>query len=192
MRLSNRALALLTVGGALWVTGCGVQASEEWALHAPDAFPHVTRIEATNALLQRGPVLGGEVLVADRSHGLSVRSGGLLGGYGFRNIVPNRCLDVSATFVGRLSLGKPALTDSPSLRGGLGSRAELSFSEPRSLDHEELSLLIFRPELVVGFDWTTWFRDDIRYFDVSGGIGLRFAVVSDAGPPLLRFLKALL
>ncbi len=172
--------------------GCMAQATQEWAIHTPDAAPRVTRIQVGNDLVDRGLAVRAEGDLVELPSGTTMRSGGLAAGWGWTDVAPNDCLAIGISLLGRIEVGRPAMTDPSSLAAGVGSRAELALTLAKDHTNESLTLIEFRPALVFGVETTTWTRLDPRFFDASAGVGLRFGVVSEAGPPLLKWLGTLL
>ena len=187
---SRKALGLLAP--MLTLTGCMAQATHEWPIHSPDAAPRVTRIQVGNDLVNRGVVLRGDMDVVTLPEETTVRSGGIGAGYGWSDVAPNDCIAVGMMFGGRIDIGRPAMTEPSHFGAGLTSRAEISFTTPKDRKNEKLTLVALRTAVVIGVETTTWTRLDARFFDASAGIGLRFGIISEGGPPIMKWLTGLL
>ncbi|MFO0555654.1 MAG: hypothetical protein U0271_45170 [Polyangiaceae bacterium] len=193
MRVVGAALALPLMGSGLW--GCGVGVSQEWSLRHPEPAPRVSRIGVSNAIVEQGVMVGaGATLVEDRD-GVAVKSGDLHAGFGWSDLAEGECCDGSCALgvnlLGVLDVGLPPIATAKDVTAGLGGRAEIVLIQGRNRE-QELELFGFRFELVGTVDMRFWVVDGPGWFELTTGLGLRVAFVSEAGPPFARWLKALL
>ncbi len=174
----------------VFATGCAAQASEEWTTHGVDAIPRVARVELESVVIRRGAVFAGDLVVADRPEGVALRSGAISVGYGFRDVVASRVVDLGVNLLARHAIGKPTMLASRSLEGGVGPRVEVTVAEAKDPTHETFTILDVHPEVVFSVDGLGWLGPK-QFFDLTGGVGLRVSIDSAARAPLTRFLRSL-
>lgn len=189
-RLVGVATAALLVSGA----GCGVGATQGYSLYDRDGVPRTTRVAIENELIEQGATYGAAVAFAEQPRQTEFRHVEGFAGYGWGALAGNDASGetpwVGAKLVGTVAGGRPPLSHNR-WAGAAGGLTEIAVGFPEA-GEQELQLLQIRPELVAQLGARLWVPDTPATFDLSAGLGLRVAIVSEAGPPLARFFGALL
>lgn len=188
MRVVSAALALS-------LFGCGVGVSQEWSLRHPEAAPRMSRIALSNAIVEHGVIVGAGATIVEDSDAIEATSGDLHAGFGWSDLAEGECCDGSCALgvnvLGVLDIGRPPIAPSTDTTAGVGGRTEIVLIQGRNRE-QELELFGFRFELVGAIDMRFWFVDGPGWFELTTGIGLRVAFVSEGGPPFARWLRSLL